>query len=302
MRLRCETRRRFKVKSALLCAVLCVVVCSVLYSLDVFSLRNVTFPGRHYSPQRTYRVLMWHSFKHDFFDRIFGPDAVKECPFACNFSQDRAELDRSDVVVLQSFFKSFWKSLPRRRRAGQGWLLYAMEPPHRLPSNPSRLDELGINWTLSYRFDADVVHRHSFRTVRRRTSVERVFAPQPKARPVAWIVSNCESFSRRESYVRELQKVLHGQNGGPEAPQAEPSSPTYTAIWRTVLRGDRDDDIDTSPADSPTVATPTSPATCRLHQLQTSGDPACGASVNSTTDANFEMVDSNREAAAASSI
>ncbi|KAH7940108.1 hypothetical protein HPB52_021857 [Rhipicephalus sanguineus] len=151
---------------------------------------------------------MWHSFQHDFFDRIFGRDAIEKCPFACNFSQDRAELDRSDVVVLQSYFKSFWKNLPRRRRADQAWLLYAMEPPHRLPSNPSRLDELGINWTLSYRLDADVVHRHSFRTVRKRTRVESILAPDPKARPVAWIVSNCESFSRRESYVQQLQKVV----------------------------------------------------------------------------------------------
>ncbi|XP_037271906.2 glycoprotein 3-alpha-L-fucosyltransferase A [Rhipicephalus microplus] len=209
MRLRCDMRRGCKFKSALPCAVLCVVVCAVLYSFHVFSHSNMTYPG-HYSPMRTYRVLMWHSFRRDFFHRMFGHDAVKGCPFACNFSQDRAELDSSDVVVLQSFFKSFWNSLPRRRRMAQAWLLYAMEPPHRLPSNPSRLDELAINWTLSYRFDADVVHRHSFKTVRRRTSGvgHSLLAPQPKVRPVAWIVSNCKSFSRRESYVQELQKFV----------------------------------------------------------------------------------------------
>ncbi|KAH6924967.1 hypothetical protein HPB50_027038 [Hyalomma asiaticum] len=198
--------KRFIVKSALPCAISCVVVCSVLYSLEAL-IGYGTFFGSS-KLQQTYRVLVWHSFRHDFFDRIFGHNATRRCQFSCTFTQDRSDLDRSDVVVLQSFFKSFWQSLPRRRRPGQAWLLYAMEPPHRLPPNPSRLDELGINWTLSYRFDADVVHRHSFRTVRKPRSVESIPAPEPKARPVAWIVSNCDSFSRRESYVQELQKFV----------------------------------------------------------------------------------------------
>ncbi|XP_050048919.1 alpha-(1,3)-fucosyltransferase C-like [Dermacentor andersoni] len=205
---RAKRCKNFILKSALLCTVLCTVVCLVLYTLDAFGPRDVTFLGGNFSkPHRTYRVLMWHSFGHDFFERIFGDNATKKCSFPCKFGQDRNDLYRSDVVVLQSFSKSFWESLPRRRRPGQAWVLYAMEPPYRLPVKASKLDTLGINWTLSYRFDADVVHRHGFRTVRRRI-VKSVSAPDPKARPVAWIVSNCRSFSRRESYVRELQKVV----------------------------------------------------------------------------------------------
>lgn len=190
----------------------CAVLCAVIYF--VLNARGASAPaeGVHSAynvarTRKTFRILIWHSFGKDFFDRIFADDVVSRCSFPCKFTQDRKQLDQSHVVVLQTFFNTFWKSLPPRRRPNQAWLLYAMEPPHRLPTNASKLDTLGINWTLSYRFDADVVHRHSFKTVQRRSS-QLIPAPEPKPKPVAWIVSNCKSYSRREQYVEELQKTV----------------------------------------------------------------------------------------------
>lgn len=193
-------------KTALPCTVLCAVI---YFGWNGRGASRSSATDAHLSGTRkAFRILIWHSFGKDFFNRIFGDDVVAKCAFPCKFTQDRKQLDDSHVVVLQSFFNTFWKSLPPRRRPGQAWLLYAMEPPYRLPANASKLDTLGINWTLSYRFDADVVHRYSFKTVRRRRSDQPISAPDPKPKPVAWIVSNCKSFSRREQFVEELRKTV----------------------------------------------------------------------------------------------
>lgn len=193
-------------------AILCAVFCAVIYS--VLNARRASGPaeGMHSAynkarTRKTFRILIWHSFGKDFFERIFADDVASKCSFPCKFTQDRKQLEQSNVVVLQTYFPSFWKSLPPRRRTDQAWLLYAMEPPHRLPTDASKLDTLRINWTLSYRFDADVVHRHGFKTVQRRSN-QLSPVPEPKPNPVAWIVSNCKSFNRREQYVEELQKTV----------------------------------------------------------------------------------------------
>lgn len=203
-----RNRKTLFLKTALPCAVFYAVIYLLLNARGGSRpVKDVDTALNSARTRQTFRILTWHSFGKDFFNRVFADDIVSKCAFPCTFTQDRKQLDASHVVVLQSFFNTFWKSLPPRRRPSQAWLLYAMEPPYRLPANAPKLDTLGINWTLSYRFDADVVHRHSFKTVRRH-SHRLISAPDPKPKPVAWIVSNCKSFNRREEYVKELQKTV----------------------------------------------------------------------------------------------
>lgn len=190
----------------------CAVFFTVIYLLqsdrtaspqakDVQSVPNLA------RTRKTYRILFWHSFPEDFFNTTYSDDMASKCAFPCKFTQDRKQLNASHVVVLLSFFSPFWESQPPFRKPSQAWMLYALEPPHRLPPNASKMDTLAINWTISYRLDADVVLRHSFKTVRLRFP-RLTSAPDPKPKPLAWIVSNCNAYNKREKYVKELRKTV----------------------------------------------------------------------------------------------
>ncbi|CAN7995112.1 unnamed protein product [Ixodes hexagonus] len=174
----------------------------------IAALQNLTiFEAK---PAKTYDVLVWNAFGNDFLKLHFGDDVMKTCALPCRFRQDKRKVRQSDVVIFQSNW-AFWKGLPQFRSPNQAWLLYVMEAPHRLDSPRQMMDAVKINWTLSYRLDADIVHRHSFKVVRRPTrlpdtSLQASEGPKPK--PVAWIVSNCRGFNHREQYVKELQKTI----------------------------------------------------------------------------------------------
>lgn len=205
----------------------CIAICLLTYL--AFDLVRETSPRRTRTQLnlstaevpgvRTIEVLVWHTFGRRFLKLHFGDDVMKNCPLPCRFRQDKARLRDSDVVVFQS---NIWSSLPQYRRPDQAWLLYAMEPPHRIAKPRHQMDALKINWTLSYRLDADIVHRHSFKLVRRNPSVHGRYAGQPlglrpKPKPVAWIASNCHSFNGRELYVKQLNNSIpvdiYGQCG-----------------------------------------------------------------------------------------
>lgn len=151
-------------------------------------------------------ILFWHSLGESFMKRLFNDEAVNSCPFLCRFTAERAQVESSNVVVFNTY--AAWDVLPEYRNPDQAWLLYAMEPPFRVPRRPD-LNSLRFNWTMSYRFDADIVHRHSFKVVRRRANATRTPAPwSEKSKKVAWIASNCHTFSQREDYVRKLDETI----------------------------------------------------------------------------------------------
>lgn len=172
-------------------------------------------------PAKTYEVLVWNAFGTEFLNLHFGDQVMKTCAVPCRFGQDKRNVRRSDVLIFQSNWV-FWDGLPQYRSPNQAYLLYVMEAPHRLPSPRKRIDGVKINWTLSYRLDADIVHRHSFQVVRKPTQLldtpsQAPTSRSPKPKPVVWIVSNCHGFNRREQYVNELKKTIqvdiYGQCG-----------------------------------------------------------------------------------------
>ncbi|KAM7299942.1 alpha-(1,3)-fucosyltransferase C-like [Ixodes scapularis] len=163
-------------------------------------------------PAKKYKVLVWNTFGLEFLKLHFGDHVMKTCTVSCRFRHNKRKLRQSDVLIFQSNY-DFWRTLPPYRSPNQAYLLYAMESPHRLPYSHEKMDGVKINWTLSYRLDADIVYRHTFKVVRRpirptNTSSQTSVSHSPKSRPVVWIVSNCQGYNHREQYVDELKRTI----------------------------------------------------------------------------------------------
>ena len=70
-----------------------------------------------------------------------------------------------------------------------------------------------FNWTMTYRFDSDIVYPYSFLVKRKNGSTpndvdyNKVF--DEKDKDVLWLVSHCHTNSKREEYVKELSTVIN---------------------------------------------------------------------------------------------
>ena len=79
-----------------------------------------------------------------------------------------------------------------------------------------------FNWTMTYRKDSDFPHPygqvvkfldHPTNKLELTNHIEKFGKDnsnlgEGKTKPVAWFVSNCNSMSKREDYVKELQKFI----------------------------------------------------------------------------------------------
>ncbi|KAH9505132.1 hypothetical protein Btru_059645 [Bulinus truncatus] len=119
---------------------------------------------------------------------------------------------------------------PPQRRPDQVFIHYQFEAPfnywfygHSFEKYKSWNE--AFNWTMSYRLDADITSYHGL--VRRRRNIKEKNYEEillKKTGLVAWMVSNCHVNSRRQDYVRELQKYIpvdiYGKCGSFQCPRA----------------------------------------------------------------------------------
>ena len=70
-----------------------------------------------------------------------------------------------------------------------------------------------FNWTMTYRFDSDILYPYSFLSERENGSFpnknvdyDKIF--REKDKDVFWLVSHCHTKSKREDYVKELSSVI----------------------------------------------------------------------------------------------
>lgn len=171
-------------------------------------------------------VLLWTSWcgKQDY--PYFKEGVVDAtCPHACIFTRNRGHLTSSNAVLFHGKDIDL-QDMPPRRSEEQRWIFFSLEPPTATPVHVLRkLDGL-FNITMTYRSDSDVTTRYGY-TFKRRTKRRRV-APRrsgssrttvgtnsawlnatAKQRALAvWMVSHCNTDSRRETYVDRLRRVI----------------------------------------------------------------------------------------------
>ncbi|XP_064458860.1 glycoprotein 3-alpha-L-fucosyltransferase A-like [Ornithodoros turicata] len=179
---------------------------ATLTRLTSFSTHNETEINEANSSQRPV-VLIWDSFYGIPVNPFFTQEMADKCVHRCIFTRDRFMAPRSAAIVFHNRdFNS--KQIPRRQSEKQIWVLFGMESPVYTPKESVALNGL-INWTVTYRRDADVPFPYKHRLVRlsRNNTVER--APNvTKDRMAAWFVSHCNAHSGRQRFVKHLQKVI----------------------------------------------------------------------------------------------
>ncbi|KAI8783693.1 alpha-(1,3)-fucosyltransferase 5 [Biomphalaria glabrata] len=158
------------------------------------------------------KIILW--WQHKIAQApIDGLQPLRACPdFPCVVTSDRNYTATSSAMLINAQFVN--GESPPKRRADQVLIHYQIEAPidYWFYGDLFATDNgwNGIfNWTMSYRMDADITTYHG--VVRRRRAVRRRDYREILAKKtgvVAWMVSNCETSSRRENYIAELQKYL----------------------------------------------------------------------------------------------
>ncbi|XP_013418459.1 glycoprotein 3-alpha-L-fucosyltransferase A-like [Lingula anatina] len=131
----------------------------------------------------------------------------------CVYTEDRSLADQSDAIV---FVARSLGSKPRKL-PHQRWVWVTHESS--CHTKEVRGPWAGMfNWTMTYRLDSDIFAPWHFPRKRDNVLVKNFTdIALRKSKTVAWFVSHCASSSRRESYVKEMQKYIdvdiYGQCG-----------------------------------------------------------------------------------------
>ena len=146
----------------------------------------------------------------------------------CTFTDNRTLFNSSDVVIFSAQNLNV-SDLPGHRLPHQRFVFYQLESPLNTAVSPFRdvssLRHDYFNWTMTYRMDSDIIHRDSYGMTLPisplRSKLPQIPAdgdrfgdyPAPvdvggKRKGIAWFVSNCQTNSRREDYVRQLRRYV----------------------------------------------------------------------------------------------
>ena len=129
----------------------------------------------------------------------------------CFYSHNRSLYNSSDAVLFKGRALRPGK-MPQYRFSNQKWIFFEREPPYKVSmmTNLSQYAHV-FNITSTYSFDSDVpLHqpRRFYKDFEELHRLRNVDYAKNKTRLVAWFVSICKSQSKREDFVKELQKYI----------------------------------------------------------------------------------------------
>ncbi len=184
-------------------------------------------------------ILVWNGIKRKEV-KIFGQgDQIfvkQNCPVShCEIVTDRTErpVESYDAIIivfhdeLITPYELELPKFPNGRNPNQRLVFLTQEPPPSLKRyyNTSQLIHF-FNWTMSYRMDSDIPFLYGrilpketaprspeeilrYREIAKNNSNKFLKSKFPnKTKPIAWIVSHCETHGKRETYVEELRKYI----------------------------------------------------------------------------------------------
>ncbi|GIY49959.1 glycoprotein 3-alpha-L-fucosyltransferase A [Caerostris darwini] len=185
---------------------------------QVYEPREVGFPADMQTTKvynKTKLILVWTSWNSlrktiNYYFLQGGSRSFVEynCPNPnCRVTFKRKNLRKADAILFH-LIDTKAEDLPPTRHPRQVWILYNMEPPWLVKKQAgTQLHLLNnrFNWTMSYRNKSDVVARYGF-TMSSTKSFNRIVGE--KSRNVVWFASDCLTDSKREDYVKEMQKYI----------------------------------------------------------------------------------------------
>lgn len=158
-------------------------------------------------------ILFWT----EFFGQPFSLNRLESCPHLnCTLTNDRSLIHKTSAVIYH-INDLEWKDIPKIRFNNQRYVFLLHESPLHTDHDVN-IKESFFNWTMTYRVDSDVPiyygeilrkKRYWNITVNSTATVlnsKEILGKSKKL--VAWVVSNCVTSSKREMYVKSLQKYL----------------------------------------------------------------------------------------------
>ena len=175
---------------------------------------------------RKINIVLWTKY----FSEEWPTYRPTDCQYDnCFFTQSREEVETSDAILFH------WRDIDERdvpivKPLHQKWVLFNMEPPHHTytVSSPYTQSESNlfesIDWVMSYRTDSDIYVPYGW-LQRCRKDYKPKYKFENKKKAIAWVVSHCETSSKREVLVKELQKIfgvgVYGSCGFAKCPRNE---------------------------------------------------------------------------------
>ncbi|KAK7504232.1 hypothetical protein BaRGS_00004536 [Batillaria attramentaria] len=159
------------------------------------------------SKEREQKTVVWFNA-----DRFRAVLTFEMCPdHECKMLSPDKGLASADAVLFHGVDGR--EMPPPRSHPDQAFVMYDMESPMKV-SHWYWADEWNgvFNWTWTYRRDSDIWEplfylAHNTGKIPTKSSLKELARKKTKA--AAWFVSDCDVPSRREEYVRELQKYIH---------------------------------------------------------------------------------------------
>ncbi|XP_071110790.1 glycoprotein 3-alpha-L-fucosyltransferase A-like isoform X3 [Haliotis cracherodii] len=137
----------------------------------------------------------------------FTQCAVSDCVISFN----RSDVDGADLVLVEG--NAIPDAETPTHNPDQIWVFYTAETVQQFynPRSYRRKDWIGrFNWTMTYRLDSDIVSSYS-RLILKDGFVDTANYTDivlRKTRSVLWLVSHCDTQSKRKEYVEELRKYI----------------------------------------------------------------------------------------------
>ncbi|CAC5375203.1 FUT-1 [Mytilus coruscus] len=127
----------------------------------------------------------------------------------CALTTNKSLLSQSDVLLF--YHSTMPRIPPNRTKYDQKWCFVTYESPY----NVNRLYNASewknkFDWTMTYRQDSDVFSPYSVVKARKgisRNNYSDIF--KEKTNDIVWVVSHCDTVSKRERYVNEMQKIIN---------------------------------------------------------------------------------------------
>ncbi|XP_067658272.1 3-galactosyl-N-acetylglucosaminide 4-alpha-L-fucosyltransferase FUT3-like [Haliotis asinina] len=144
---------------------------------------------------------------------------IQECPQSnCHCSYDPKQMDRADAVIFDGVQLKY--RMPPSKQTNQVWILFGLECPFLYNNHLYQTKQWHhvFNWTMTYRLDSDVILPYNvLYQMQQPPKANFSQIALNKSKSVLWFVSNCNTQSKRQQYVKELRKYIsvdiHGRCG-----------------------------------------------------------------------------------------
>ncbi|KAL7642686.1 UNVERIFIED_CONTAM: hypothetical protein RMT77_007251 [Armadillidium vulgare] len=176
-----------------------------------------TEEGKKYKKILAYHYDYGKSFGFGLGHEPFEAACCKEK--RCFITNNRSIIPLKEFDAVLVHFRNIEKiRIPEKRPRHQHWIFYEREPPLYSSKNPQHYEGI-FNWTMTYRKDSDIVasygnvYKKADFATENLNSIEKFSysldnVMKMKNKMVSWLVSNCNTPSKRGEYVRELQKFI----------------------------------------------------------------------------------------------